>query len=381
LSKPGIAAQKLRSLEMLRGVAAILVVLYHTRTILGTRGNPVPFAHIFGAGYRGVDLFFVLSGFIIAHVHIHDIGRPARLRDYAFNRVARIYPAIIIMTILAALLYTLGFGSPSGASKLSVSGFTASLLLLPQAGDPLVNVSWSLKYEIFFYVAFATLILNVRLGLVLLLAWQIAVLTVGVCLPPQALGLAGFYLRSLCLDFGIGLVCAWLAGRRVIVLMAQASHAPWVLLAAGIAGFAIGMAVDPVTALAGIPCGLGAGAIILALTVLEQAGRIRVADVLVRLGGASYGIYLVHFSVITVLVTVLLRVHGTGMDGFLFLACAVFGIAAGIVFDQAVDQPVQRLLRQRLKPLLFGRLTATVADSRRVRHGTAAARAAAARPD
>ncbi len=366
---------------MLRGVAAVLVVLYHAQTILGTRGSLVPFAHIFRAGYRGVDLFFVLSGFIITHVHIHDIGRPARLRDYAFNRVARIYPAIIIMTILAALLYTLGLGSPAGASKLSASGVMASLLLLPQAGDPLVNVSWSLKYEIFFYLIFATLILNARIGLVLLLAWQITVLTVAVCLPPQALGLAGFYLRSLCLDFGVGLVCAWLAGRSIIVPRLQLSHAPWILLAAGISGFAIGMAVDPLTTLAGIPCGLGAGAIILALTLLEQAGRIRVADVLVRLGGASYGIYLVHFSAITVLVTLLPRVHVTGMNALLFLACASFGIAAGILFDQAIDQPVQRLLRQRLKPLPFGRLTATAADSRRVRYGSAAARAAAARPD
>jgi peptidoglycan/LPS O-acetylase OafA/YrhL len=87
---------------------------------------------------------------------------------------------------------------------------------------------------------------------------------------------------------------------------------------------------------------------------LEQSGRIRVPPILLLLGGASYAIYLVHFSAITLLAVVLIQTHFVPMDHAVFLVAAVFGVAAGVVFDRLVDQPIQRLLRRRLKPALLG---------------------------
>lgn len=301
-------APKLQSLEMLRAVAALLVVMFHTQWIFGALTGTSPFAGMFAAGFRGVDLFFVLSGFIIARVHAIDIGRPWRLGNYLFNRATRIYPAVWIMTVCAGGLYAAGFGGAGKAGKLAGWAITASLLLLPQIGAPLVNVTWTLKYEMFFYLIFAVVILDMRVGLALLCTWQLSVLAASIWLTPQLLGLGAFYLRSLCLEFSVGLGCAWLTSRPAFVAALRNAAAQWVILVAGLVTFVGGMWAEVHTGAAGIACATGAGAVIVGLILLEQAGRIRVPDVLVRVGGASYAIYLVHFSIITMLATVLIRV-------------------------------------------------------------------------
>jgi peptidoglycan/LPS O-acetylase OafA/YrhL len=349
---------------MLRGVAALLVVLFHTQGIFGARAGTTAFTGMFGSGFRGVDMFFVISGFIIAHVHRSDIGHPWRLGNYLFNRAARIYPAVWITTLLAGSLYALGFGGPEKIGKLAAWSVTASLLLLPQTGDALVGVTWTLKYELFFYLIFALLILDLRVGLVLLGAWQLNVLIATAwfppdapglsSLPPKALGVGGFYLRPVCLEFSLGLGSAWVIGRRHFVITMDTALLQWSLLAAGIAAFAGGMIMESHTNAAGVFCALGAAGIIVALILMEQSGRIRIPDALVLVGGASYAIYLVHFSAITLLVAVLVHFNANLANAAIFLVAAAFGVAGGLAFDQLVDQPVQRLLRRRLKPAMFG---------------------------
>ena len=346
--------QKLRTIEMLRAIAALLVVMFHAQGLFGLRTGKTPFGGLFVSGYRGVDLFFVISGFIIAHVHARDVGRPWRLANYAFNRAARIYPAVWIMTLFAASLYAVGYGGADKADKLAGWSVTASLLLLPQVGDALVSVTWSLKYEMFFYVVFAVLIVNQRAGLVVLGLWQAAVLVVSAAWPTEPLGMEGYYLRSLCLEFSVGIACAWCVGRPLLVARMHLAVGQWLLLALGLSGFGYGLYIAEYADWAGVPCALGAGAIIVALILLEQSGRIRVPQGLVVLGGASYSIYLVHFSVITVLAMALAHARAIPLSNAVFLAGAAISVAAGVAFDRFIDQPIQRALRRRLKPALLG---------------------------
>jgi exopolysaccharide production protein ExoZ len=327
---------KIRSLELLRALAAILVVLFHTETIFGTSGH-TPFHGLFDAGNRGVDLFFVLSGFIIAYVHRGDLGRPARLGHYVYNRLTRIYPAAWIMTALALGVYASGFGGVGKSGKLDPGSVAASFLLLAQHGPPLVNVTWTLTYEMFFYAVFAVVIVNLRAGLALLLLWQATAAVVAIA--GVRLGFSGYYLRSICLEFSLGLACAWW------VIHTPAPRRPWpswALLILGSASFTAGMALNTALDWAPVLCALGAAALILALVRLEQSGQIRVPIALVRIGGASYAIYVVHYSVITLLGVILMRKLHLPMTDGLCLACAAVGIGCGLVFDHAIDRPIQR---------------------------------------
>ncbi len=353
---------KLRSLELLRAIAALLVVLFHTETIFLASGH-TPFHGLFSAGNRGVDLFFVLSGFIIAYVHRGDLGRPGRLGNYLYNRLTRIYPAVWIMTAFALAVYASGFGGAGKGGKLDPESIAASFLLLAQHGAPLVNVTWTLTYEMFFYAVFAVIIVNLRAGLALLLLWQGAAAVLAI--TGVNLGLSGYYLRSICLEFSLGLACAWWLIRNPVP---RRLWTAWALLALGALSFVAGMALNNTINWAPALCALGSAMLILALVRLEQSGRIRVPAILVRFGGASYAIYIVHYSVITMLgVIIMHKLHLPVTDG-LCLACAAVGITCGLVFDYAIDRPIQRslkALKQAGRSAIPARVALKPRDSRR----------------
>ena len=70
-------------------------------------------------------------------------------------------------------------------------------------------------------------------------------------------------------------------------------------------------------------------------------------SILVRMGGASYAIYMVHYSVITLLGVIVMRKLHWPVTDALCLVCAAIGIACGLVFDRMFDRPIQRALRRR----------------------------------
>ena len=254
------------------------------------------------------------------------------------------------MTILAIGLHATGFGGPGkAAAKLDPAAMVSSFLALPQPGEPLVNVSWTLTYEMFFYAVFALAIVNRRIGLTVLLLWQAA--SALVTLSGATLGVSGYNLSLVCLEFGAGLVCAWLLRRPL-----RPTHPViwFTLLAIGVLGFALGMNVDQATPWAGMTCALASGLMILALVRLELAGRWHTPSLLLRVGGASYAIYLVHFSIIILSAGLLSRL-GVPATNLICLATSAASVLVGLAFDTLVDRPIQRWLR-RHRPAILGQM-------------------------
>jgi len=349
--KPG--RDKFESLEMVRALAALSVVFFHTQIIFTGRTGIVPFGGVFGAGSRGVDLFFVLSGFIIAYIHAGDIGRPGRVGHYFYSRFVRIYPSVWIITLLALTVYLIGFGGSDKADKLQPWSIGASFMLLPQHGDALVNVTWSLKYEIFFYLLFALAILRRSVGLMLILLWQAAVLAVYLSGRQLEWSWSSFYLRPIVLEFGLGLVCAWIVINRARFALLDSRRFVTLMLALGVAVFVaaeLTQAYAP-EALAAMPdflvFGVSAAMIVVSLAVIDIQRRYTVPRFLVVLGGASYSIYLVHFSTISLLAAFLTKGNRVPMNDAVFLAVALVGIAFGLLFHQWIDRPIHRFLRKR----------------------------------
>ena len=341
---------RLDTLEALRGIAALLVVLYHLQDIFVARTGVVPFGGLFGSGDRGVDLFFVLSGFIIMMTHKGDIGSSVRLLPYLYKRSCRIFPSVWIMTSVAAGLYACHFGGAGKMAKLEPWNIAASALLLPQNGPALVNVTWTLKYEVFFYAAFAMLIVSRRFGAAMLLAWQSAILLTAIGILHMTNPVASFYLRPICLEFGIGMACAWL-----ILRQDRRMRAGWIsicLLAVGVTGFTGGLLYEALGVSHGLESlrtlvfGGSSGALVLGLTQLERDGHIRAPAFLTALGGISYAVYLVHYSAITLLAAALVRIGWIPMNTAVLFGCAVLGVAAGAAFHHLIDQPIQIRLRR-----------------------------------
>ncbi len=353
---------QLRSLQMLRAVAVLLVVLFHTGAIFGHRGGPSALGEMFSQGSHGVDLFFVLSGFVITYVHRRDWSCPSRLGNYLFRRISRIYPSAVILGLLALAMYALGpalglavrLGGPEQADKLGAWNIITSMLLLPQQGTALVNVTWTLKHEMIFYLVFAGLIVERRFLAVLLL-WQAAVLGCAIAGADFAGDWARFPLGPLNLEFGIGMACAWLVMRRKAVPMPRAG--PIVGLVLGAAIF-LGGAIAETYWIERLPVpdvvvyGGASTLTVASLALLDLQGRLRPVRILCDLGDAWYAIYLVHFAAVTLVSGLLLWLGFVPINAVTFVAVAVLGVGAGVAFHRGVDQPLQRALRRARSRLL-----------------------------
>lgn len=160
--------RELPALTGLRGTAALWVFAYHLYKSFAGDG-----AHLFTSqaipflreGWRGVDLFFVLSGFVIAHVHLRDFERPGvpQLWSYATRRFWRVYPlnafwhaAVVLLFLVAPAVLTM---QPRyDPASLTPEAFAAGVLLV-QAWVPGYTLvwnwpSWSLSAEIAAYLLF-----------------------------------------------------------------------------------------------------------------------------------------------------------------------------------------------------------------------------------
>jgi len=147
--------KKLNLLQVYRGIAALLVVMVHLTIKSEEILNQVTFFNLFGAGWSGVDYFFVLSGFIMVYVHRSAIGKKDQLKSFLVKRAVRIYPIYWIITLTLWCLFLVIPGFASNNQDLSLGKVIASLLLIPQKDQPILEVGWTLIHEIYFYLLFS----------------------------------------------------------------------------------------------------------------------------------------------------------------------------------------------------------------------------------
>ena len=205
-------AGRLLAFEGMRGVAVLLVFLVHYHAMFGPLVASSPWMYrisTFGAdtGHSGVDLFFLLSGFLIYRAVIR---RKSSLAPFIWRRVKRIYPTFLFVF---ALYLALSWLNPD-VSKLpagrgaAVLYIVQNLLLLPGLFPimPMIFVAWSLSYEFFFYLTLPLLVILLGLR-----DWSrqtrivfFAALTIGCA----ALGYAGHLFHPRALMFTAGILLA-----------------------------------------------------------------------------------------------------------------------------------------------------------------------------
>lgn len=169
---------RLHNIQALRGLAALLVMLSHLLSIdIKYSGDPLLPAY-FEAGMGGVDIFFVISGFIMVYVtQNRERWRGLDIIEFLYARITRIYPLYWFVSFALLAVYLV---KPelvfSGAE--SDPNIIKSFLLWPDATLPLLQLGWTLIHEMGFYVIFAGLLflglkkLPYSLGL-----WAVLVLT------------------------------------------------------------------------------------------------------------------------------------------------------------------------------------------------------------
>lgn len=327
---------KLGSLEVGRAVAAIMVVMHHASMSANdfTRGGSY---HFIEWGFYGVDFFFVLSGFIIYHVHHRDPRTLIAARRYLGRRLRRIYTPYLPISVLMMAGYMLLPGLSEGVRDWSV--FT-SLTLLPSDGPPALSVAWTLVYEMIFYIFFLSFYAT-RLFWFGVASWTVVVLAVAAFGVNKELGpVLGTVTNLLVLEFIGGMLAAHLFAKAVGEL--------WPML--------IGLSIAALLAIAlllpeahRVLVGLALVPMVLGLAQVERRVSFPVPRAFLLLGAASYAIYLVHNPLFSILGRVL-----RGLDNWVltFAACTLAGIAAGLAWHFFYERPALRLLNPRQSAFL-----------------------------
>jgi exopolysaccharide production protein ExoZ len=300
-SSPALAKVTFEGVQILRGIAASMVVFHHMSQVISTL-HP---GHSAIAGYRklaevgagGVDIFFCISGIVIAHAARSMPNGWRAAGTFAWRRLLRVAPPYWIFTAALLALWAVGLGFRG--LVVTPGLVVASLLFLPwpkvmEGGSmsyhPILDPGWTLTFEMYFYAA-CTIVIALAGGR-RIWPWALALLAAvagAVLLTGGASTVAATVLASpLLLEFAAGVALAhFVAGRT-------SSFGGWALIIAGAAAFIGSIWLpDPISWRVlcwGLPgVALVAGAILLPVKLDSRWLRF-----LGYLGTTSYTIYLVH---------------------------------------------------------------------------------------
>lgn len=340
---PQQLSSRLELIEATRGVAAVLVVLYHVARHLDKAQLSSPWLDAFQFGHAGVDLFFVISGFIILHVHFKDIGKPSEIWNYSAKRITRIYPIYWL-----ALLLTISMAYIGRQTWPSIGSILTSATLIPTDTEPLLGVAWTLKHEVFFYLVFAALITNKWVGLTAIAIWLAGLIIqstnplIDTKIPKLILSIYNF---QFFLGMGIALtIRKWknlpqksltLTGCFLFISLGIIEnrglvdgHSNWMRAAYGTAA-----------------------TLIIAGCAANGQWHLRVPRWLKNLGAASYSIYLFHFIFIGIAWKLMekMELTRTLLTTSSFFILSLAGIGGGILISRLVEYPLMTSARRLFK--------------------------------
>ncbi|WCS24878.1 acyltransferase [Methylobacterium sp. NMS14P] len=325
---------RLPALQILRFVAAFLVVLFHVGSGLsvetGRASNP------FHDGVIGVDIFFVLSGFIIAYT-----AEPARgMGHFALRRAARVVPLYWLLTT-GVIFVALAAPTLVNGTTVSAEKIIRSYLFIPYQKDngliqPLLFLGWTLCFEMYFYALFCLCLTAGRYAVWLSCALLSLIVLVG-WIRPEGEVLWRFYTSPLILEFAFGLLLSQVYASRLP--FERRGTALAALLASGALLLYL---LDPDLPSV-IKHGFVATLIVASFLSLPPLSGRWVA-ILVLLGDASYALYLSHPYFVQA--SIKIAAPRVGVD--LALLAVVFGvglaIAIAVLLHRLVERPAQSFI-------------------------------------
>ncbi|GAB2875492.1 acyltransferase [Paraburkholderia jirisanensis] len=327
-----------RNVQGARGLAALMVVAYHVGLL--------PF------GQCGVDIFFVISGFIMSHVAPQE-----RRRDFLAKRLIRIVPLYWISTIG---VYAVGEVKPNWlhTTNASVGYLVKSLLFIPYLKadghwGPLNLNGWTLEYELIFYLAIWGVlhVVTPRFATAAAAAALIVYSLLSACLSTSE-NMATYLGQPYVIEFGLGVAAYWivyLVPQRGLFHAARMALMICAVCAIPIYFYVVGAPTGFVRVAA---YGLPALALVTTLVHMEMGGCATQSVLIARLGAASYAIYLLHPFVIGLAMKVIgQEMHmtpwaATGASLIaIFVACVV-GDACHLWIERPILSRVRGLFKR-----------------------------------
>jgi peptidoglycan/LPS O-acetylase OafA/YrhL len=341
-------SSELHLIQAYRAIAVILVALFHGSISVSDRYGEVPLNGFFRFGFSGVFLFFVISGFIISFAHRRDVGS-RRVFYYLLRRAVRIYPIYwFIFLFIGAWRWYSG--------DIDLPDLLSNAFLFQAQKTWVIPVSWTMHWEVTFYLVFSSFILSKRLGILTLTLWILAYAVVpddrrwAILDPISALFILGLLASFLFINLQ---QLSSLSRNRIGVVSLLVGC---LLFAVATRNFFLAGSPDSWPNDWAILMDFGVASFFLVLASISPALNVMVcrSQLISWVGKASYSIYLTHVQFERVALDVMQHLSAMlgeliQLSGSIMLLIAT-GTATlgGILLHKTVEQPILDTLRERI---------------------------------
>lgn len=346
-------SKKIKNIQSLRGVAVLLVVFFHMASIEKKYGGIQTLLPDFlQFGMFGVDLFFVISGFVMVTVTRGKFQQPRQAFTFLYHRMSRIYPLYWFYSLLVLAVYLLqpSFVNSSQGGQVNIP---ASFLLLPQVHLPLLLVGWTLVHEIYFYLIFFLLLFLPEKHLISGIGlWTAVILVFQLQIAPDSPPALRLISHPLTIEFIGGSLMAVFTAKRKSSLPASFSLLSSVLiLSVAIFGFVLQWQTTGLVEPPGwwriLIMGVPALLIVYCLVQAEQQHLV-LPGPLCRIGDISYSIYLSHILTLSLIGRIWAKfVTDATVDNWIVLPIMLLAvIVVGLVSYVKVERPMIAVSRK-----------------------------------
>jgi exopolysaccharide production protein ExoZ len=325
---------KFISIQILRAYAAMLVVIFHSQAIVPQYSHSISkSAELMGSfGTYGVDLFFIISGFVITYTV--QKSHPSAI-EFLVKRLIRIVPLYWSLTLFYVLLSMIFPAAFNDVSQLTLSHLGISLGFISFINNPfpILGVGWTLEYEMLFYLIASGILLFTSSLFV-----PVGILFIGCLLLGNIdflpINVQTFFKNQIIFEFLLGMAIAkWFFDKKFPI-----KHLVLLIVSLGV----ILVASDGYRFFyAGIPSAI---VVMLALRYESKLKLLPGMQMFKSIGDASYCLYLIQVFAIPFLAKVLFKVLPTLNADFFVLIALIITVLSSIILHKFFERPVLKVL-------------------------------------
>lgn len=336
--------KNLHTIQLLRFIAATLVVIFHSyKELIGLELNFPEALNFTPFGQVGVHIFFVISGFIMVYTSWDRFERPGAVKTFLILRCLRIFP---IFWIFNTLYFLFCHYANKIFSEVSVASFLLSYTLFPNYSSLALGPAWTLSFEMFFYIIFSvSLVFKVEKSIIFISSFFLCLVSVGLFIPIKSYFI-GFLTNVVLLEFILGMFIGYCHMRSLL-----SNNYAWLMIISGALLLSVGAVPDvynscPKFIVWGVPSSL----LIYGMIMQENKKPISIINKISFLGDSSYTLYLMHtLTIYLVNYSNIVQTNSVHLPGELFVFFVTgFCIISSIYIHNHVEKPITFFLKQQL---------------------------------